>query len=234
VLAAAHPAGVRVTVYTFDKPGLITKADRELPPRLAVALALGHRLIEPSAEDDQRLALFDLHTAGHTREVDREYVARRQWDRVPPTALALGGGTWEVGRCRYHTRFDEILPDESSDAGRWFGEWIAWVRATPQPALDWRDRFYIEQKLAGWRSSVEQGIDITGRQRVHIANCADVFSCLLALPVESRRSGDHQLELIRMLAPELSHFPVNLPEPRLTRLRRRLLAMGRERPSPWP
>jgi hypothetical protein len=222
VLAATHAAGLSVTVYTNDKPGMITKADRTLPPRLARALRLRHRLIRPGPSDERRQMLFDVHTASHTFDTERRYVARRHWDQIPPTALVLGGNTWEVGRCAHHTQFGETLPDDSSDLGIWLREWIAWARATPQPGLDWRDRFHIEQKLTGWLSAIEQAIDISGRQRIHLGNCTDVFTHLLSLPEDVRRTGSHQLELIRMLAPELTQFPVNAPERIASRLRRRL------------
>jgi hypothetical protein len=222
VLAATHAAELPVTVYTNDKPGIITKADRTLPPRLARSLGLEHLMIEPQPSEARRVVLFDVHTSAHTFDTERRYVARRHWDRIPPTALVLGGNTWEVGRCAHHAEFAATLPDGSSDTGIWLHEWIEWVKATPQPGLDWRDRYHIEQKLTGWLSSIEQAIDITGRRRVHVGNCTDVFCHLLSLPEEVRRSGSHQLELIRRLAPELARFPVNAPERITSRVRLRL------------
>jgi hypothetical protein len=223
VLAATHAARVPVTTYTNVKPDdMISKADRTLPPRLAHALGIEHRFIEPRRIDQRRVALFDVHTALHTFDTDRRYVGCRQWDQVPATSLVLGGNTWEVGRCAHHDQFDETLPESSSDTGMWLKEWIAWVEETPEPSLDWRDRFHIEQKLTGWLSSIEQAIDVTGRQRVHLANCADMFGRLLSIPEAVRRTGSHQLELVRMLAPELSRFPVNAPEGVFRRMARRL------------
>ena len=138
--------------------------------------------------------------------------------KIPNDALSLGGNVWEVGRCYYHEKFAPELPPDSS-------EWSAWLRATPSELLDWRDRFYVEQRLAGWLSSIEQGIDLTGRERLHVANCADLFSLLLSLPEPTRRSGRHQLELVRMLAPELARFPVNASETVLGRLAGRFVRL---------
>jgi hypothetical protein len=222
VLAATHAARVPVTVYTNDKPGAISRADRQLPPRLADALGLEHRLIEPFPEEERRLRLFDLHTACQTFDTDRHYFARRHFDQLPPSALVLGGNCWEVGRCAHHREFGQELPDGSSESGRWFAEWLAWVRRNPADSLDWRDRYHIEQKLTGWLSAIEQGIDISGRQRIHLANCGEIFGLLLALPESVRSTGSHQLELIRRLAPELAGFPVNAPESVVGRIRRRL------------
>jgi hypothetical protein len=223
VLAATHAAHVPVTTYTNRKPDdLISKADRTLPPRLARALGVEHRFIEPEGIDQRRLAVFDVHTALHTFDTDRRYVGCRQWDPIPATSLVLGGNTWEVGRCAHHNHFHEHLPEDDSDLGIWLKDWIAWVKKTPQASLDWRDRFHIEQKLTGWLSSIEQAIDITGRQRLHIANCGEVFGRLLSIPEAIRCTGSHQLELMRMLAPELSRFPVNAPEGLFRRAARRL------------
>lgn len=214
ILAATHAAGIRVTVYTNDKPGTITRADRTLPPKLARALGLEHRLISPRDPDPRRLALFDRHTAEHTFDTERRYVAYRHWDQVPSSAIVLAGNNWEVGRGAYFDLFEPSLPAAGSDMGIWLQEWIDWVHATPEPGppLDWRDRFRIEQNVAGWLSSLEQAVDITGRQRISIATCGDIFSRLLSLPEDVRRSGSHQLELIRRLAPELSRFPINAPD----------------------
>jgi hypothetical protein len=222
VLAATHAAGLPVTVYTNDKPGEISKPDRTLPPNLARVIGLDHRFTEPRPPDPRRLGLFDLHTAGHTFETDRRYVACRQWDQIPPSALVLAGNNWEVGRGAYFELFDEAPPAENSDLGVFLKEWLEWVRATPDPTLDWRDRLRIEQNVAGWLSPLEQGVDISGRQRISIATCGDVFRLLLSLPEDVRRSGSHQLELIERLAPELSGFPVNAPESSLRALGRRL------------
>jgi hypothetical protein len=222
VLAATHAAGVRFTAYTNDKPDAISKPDRTLPPRLARALGVEHRLIEPRPSDQRRLALFDLHTAGHTFETDRRYVACRQWDQIPPSALVLTGNNWEVGRGAYFDLFDASLPPGDSELGIFLAEWLEWVRATPDPTLDWRDRLRIEQNVAGWLSSLEQGVDISGRQRIALATCEDVFSLLLSLPEDVRRSGSHQLALIERLAPELAGVPINAPDSALRAAVRRV------------
>jgi hypothetical protein len=45
----------------------------------------------------------------------------------------------------------------------------------------------MEQRVASWLSSFEQGVDATGRQRVHIAKNANLLALLLSLPEDLRR-----------------------------------------------
>jgi hypothetical protein len=75
--------------------------------------------------------------------------------------------------------------------------------------MDWRDRLYLEQRIAGWLSSAVQGVDITGRCEVHLANNTAFISGMLAMPASERAGGAHQRAMIRRLAPELDRFPVN-------------------------
>jgi hypothetical protein len=78
--------------------------------------------------------------------------------------------------------------------------------------MDWRDRFYLEQRLAGWASSNAQGIDSTGRELVHLASCQALISDLLAIPRELRCRGQHQRDLVAAMAPELARFPTTPPQ----------------------
>ena len=70
-------------------------------------------------------------------------------------------------------------------------EWARWVEAGPEP-MDWRDRLYLEQRIAGWLSSAVQGVDITGRCEVHLANNTAFISGMLAMPASERVGGAHQ------------------------------------------
>ena len=180
--------------------------------------------------------LFDEHTARHIPDMDRHFFACHQWDEVPAAALDLGGGLFETGRCYYWRKLPELPQDpaettaailaalpSSDPAG--VEAWAAWLHATRGPAMDWRDRFYVEQRGGGWLSSIGQGLDLAGPSRVHVASCAELLADLLAIPAHVRRIGAHHDHLIARMAPALTRFPVNPPDS----LRRRFAGrLGRE------
>jgi len=232
VLAAATATGVPVEPYTLVYPAM-PRGDVDLPPRLCAAAGYGHRLIRPEPLDPGRLELFDRHTARHCIDIDREFFARRQLDPVTAAALDLGGGVFEAGRCYYHGGLPEDLPDTPADTaaavqailptGRpaALESWARWLHETQRADLDWRDRLYLEQRVAGWLSAVSLGLDLAGVERVHVASCGAYLAETLALPVDVRRLGYHHDHLIGRLAPELARFPFNPPASLRERIARR-------------
>jgi hypothetical protein len=237
VLAAARAAGISPITYTFNKPG-ISQADRELPPQLAENLGLDHHLLERGRYSANRRALFDAHSAAHCVDIDRKYYAHGQWQEWADDGIILRGGCFEFGRNYY----DSELPQGFSESatalhhalGRnWWAKsqplvqqglakWLAWAGANPESRLDFRDRLYLEQRLGGWLSSIEQALDITGTERIHTANSTLVYSLLNIVPRDERASGKLQKEVIRRLCPALAEFPYNAPDSRLHQLRRKL------------
>jgi hypothetical protein len=79
----------------------------------------------------------------------------------------------------------------------------------PQPHLDWRDRFFIEQRQAGWLSAKEQVYDLADLERFPILNSARLYSILLSVREDERLDSKLQAALIQQVAPELCHYPFN-------------------------
>lgn len=232
LLAAAAAAEIEIVPFTFENDAM-SAADRVLPPRLARAVGFDHVWIAARAPETQLSRMFDDHTALQCVDVDRRYVASRQWEALPEHAVTVGGGVFEVGRCYYHTRLPESVetPEQMAEAvlnalpsvsPGGVKAWADWLHRTPEIGMDWRDRFYLEQRVAGWLASVAQGIDLTGRTRVHVASCHDIVRALLAVPVEARRIGAHQDELVLRLAPALGRYPTNRDPSLRLRLEHRL------------
>ncbi len=88
-------------------------------------------------------------------------------------------------------------------------EWVEWMARTEPTALDWRDRLYLEQRIAGWLSSTEHALDLTSYERPYIANSHLYMATVLTLPESIRRSSQHHVDLIRRMAPQLLRFPFN-------------------------
>ncbi len=249
VLAAAVTTGAPFTTYTFERPG-VAEADLRLPPQLAELVEREHVRIRPGRPRANRRALFDLHTAEHSIEVDRELFARGSWDGIPRSALSLRGGIFEVARAFYDHRLPDRLPDDTEAAQALIStmfqfdrfhrgsaahrdgirRWVEWVARTPEPGLDWRDRLYLEQTVGGWLASTAQGLDLFACELAYPANSHILLSGLLQIDRRRRRRGDHHRDLIARMAPVLLSEPFN-PAPRLPAQARGLV--GREWHDFW-
>jgi len=237
VLAASVASGLRPVTFTLEIDGM-SQADRSLPPQLAETLGLEHVWIPAAPVNADRLHVFDEHTGRHLDDVDRVFFATGQLSHIPAGALVLGGGIFELGRCYYHSKLPARMPPTAEavaaavvdalgggthqQAGA-LEAWARWITGEGKEArIDWRDRLYWEQRAAGWVGSVEQGLDIAGFQRIHIANCRALIGVTLEIDASRRRIGAHQLELIAMLEPRLARFPVNPPDSRRPQFARRI------------
>jgi hypothetical protein len=224
ILAGAKHVGLPLTTYTQTFP-LMPADDRALARRLAASAGYAHEYIDPSPLSRSRRALFDAHTARHCVDIDRRFFSHGQWDALGTGSLILRGGVFEIGRCYYHSKFPGSVDDLFEAIAQRFhvrefhpssfahlagiAEWVDWIERTPCLSIDWRDRLYLEQRIGGWVSSVEQALDLTGSERVYVANSHAYMAAVLGLPEETRRRAAHHMELIRRLAPELLELPFN-------------------------
>lgn len=227
LLAAAHAAGVTFKTYTFERKYL-DEGDRNLPPKLASALGVEHKFIGGGEVNRNLLALYDRHTGGDCKDQDRNYIGRAQFDWCNSGDVILRGGAFEIGRCFYWKKLravgnDDGLPSakeiigefkmQSRDAAltRSLAEWVEWVKQTPHEDFDWRDRFYLEQRLTGWLSSVEQSLDLIDADRFISANSQFYFAQVLQIAPDKRARSQHHIDLIKRMAPELLALPFNQP-----------------------
>jgi hypothetical protein len=244
ILAAAKEAELPLTTFTQKYP-LMQSADRRLPPLLARELGYDHKFIRPAGFSRRRQEMFDAHTARHCVEGDRRFFAHKQWEAIPGSAVILRGAVFPLTRClghggfpnsvvsdllqaitqRFH--FREFHPDSYPHLAG-VAEWVEWAASTPCPGLDWRDRFFLEQRTAGQASAVEQALDLTAYERVYIANCHLYLTTALMLSVEARRNSRHHIDLIGRMAPELLRFPFNPPDDAIVRFLYRLRDEWRE------
>jgi hypothetical protein len=201
--------------------------DRIIPPQLAAAAGMTHEFFAGGSQRRDLLALFDEHTAGHTVDRDRYYYPRQYFGWSQPEDIILRGFSFALGRCNYWGRFpgpgprtdvpdvDVILRgmgERSRSAREPLEEWIAWARAHPEPEMDWRDRLYLEQRAAGWASSVEQAWDLVEGHSFNPANSQAYLANVLQVPEQTRCRTRHQEDLISRMAPELLNWGFNPPD----------------------
>ncbi len=221
VLAMASRGNVNIAPFTRIAARM-SVADRILPATLADKLGYQHIFLKGRNSKANRKQLVIDHTAGHVSEGDALPFLQSVRDSLE--GISVGGWCFEVGKAMWRKRFPDNIDDIeicTQQIARTYGEplnssaiagictWLEWVKQTPQEHMDWRDRFYIEQRLAGWQSSKEQLYDLSNIQRIPIINAARTYALMLSIPENRRLNAKYQLDLISRAAPQLAIYPCN-------------------------
>lgn len=222
VLAAVIAAGIPAKTFSWIAPRT-SLADRLLPPKLADAAGLEHMVLRAGPMIPSRGEMALAHAGSNVAKGDAEPMFRGVRD--PLTGSSTGGQCFAVGKAKMR-KLPETIEDphalakliafsshepSSSSATQGHRLWLEWAQLTPEPNLDWRDRYYIEQRVAGWQCAKEQLYDMYLLQRWPLINSGRLYSLMLSLPEPLRRSGSHQMDLVARLSPGLASFPTNPP-----------------------
>jgi hypothetical protein len=252
ILAAASAARIEARAYTTNY-SFIDARDRIWAPRLAAQAGLAHRLRRPmpldAIEAARRVAAFAEHTDGASAHPSFEYMAHHDDGMFGDGELsATSGNAFEVGRCFYWRIFAAVnLAEEPPDAERLLAAFRLWSNWQPEPldmwrdalqcwidsladrvpvAQDWRDRFYLDQRLGSWASAVHRGGDLFESTVFTPGNCLWIFHLLLQASPEQRLQGAMQREAIQRLAPRLMSIPIN-PDPLPDRIKQAVKSAAR-------
>ena len=223
VLATAHRAGIDVTPVTRVSPRT-SLGDRLIPPRLAAELGYRHVRLTGHGAQPGRARLVAEHGAGGVSAGDAAPLVHGVRDSLD--GIYVTGQCFAIGKLPFRNLLPALLPEPPAGAHRLtyvyreppgssaesaFREWLEWVWRSPHEHLDWRDRFQIEQRHAGWEAAKEQVYDLASLERLALINAARNYALMLGIPEHKRRSAAHQVELIRALAPVLLDHPINPP-----------------------
>jgi hypothetical protein len=174
--------------------------------------------------DAKAMVALSLHTADSFAGVDLHYLVPGNAYRFLEKDHALiRGGCFELGRRFYRRKFgglevseatgEQVLSRFKSDANaenvRFLNEWLAW-RRSHRNGLDLTDNFYLDQRLGGWLSALEQSLDVLAGNSIQPVNCERFLSSLIApMSREERSTGALQREVIRHLDSKLLKIPIN-------------------------
>ena len=244
MLAAAVAAKINAEFFTTRFP-ITMERDLRLPPRIAARAGVRHtmRRLAPFAasEGDARLATISQHMDGTHWHRSTMYMARHQYDLLGEGQTVAHGNVFGgEGRCSYWAKLSNLgreapptNPDHILDSltfrstwrpeprdlwRRAFQAWIDSLEDQVPLALDWRDRFYLEQRCGGWNSTTQAFWDLMDGTTFYPGNSLWMTHLFLKFGPEKRKQGFPQREAIRLLAPELLEIPIN-PEPMSKRLR---------------
>lgn len=225
MLSAFIAAQVSCQTMTSVRPGM-AEADERLPPMIAASAGIPHKFVHRAGMSqrvyEDRLRIVKEHTDGQAVGTSADHCVHAQASHATESTIRFGGLCFELGRCFFWKRLGPtdtkcLLARFYRDPidQRWHDAISMWVTSLSDNIplqMDWRDRFYLEQRLGGWASANHQCNDIMVGVLINLANCAMLFQIMLQIPEEERQSGIAQKEIIRLLAPELAKYPIN-PQP---------------------
>ena len=224
-LSAAIAANIPFECVTIKR--LAPKYDFEIPKKLCQSLGILHKNMEQRVSRRDFVDQFDQHCFRSCVEFERHAISRGQLHVDKDfRSVILRSGCWELSRAFYHEKLGlsswsprtvtskSILRkwrmschDQDLDDG--IQEWLIWQETLSYNNIDWRDLFYLDQRMCGWLSATEQALDILPYTFFQPANCQRIFDVLLSIEPHRRTNGDVQIQMIKQQTPQLLEFPIN-------------------------
>jgi hypothetical protein len=223
LLSALLAAGVRFECVTQKFEG-VSRSDIEIAGRISRYLGVQHHVIGPNPRTEDPVRLWREHTLETHSDADNTHlIPQDQYRFLRAGDTLVRGGCFELGRRFYASRLKDLTFENASGLDLWgrfeteppdadavasLNEWLAWRRRHGS-GLDLVDAFYLDQRVGGWLSALEHGLDMQPGISVPVANCGRILSSLITPGEADRRTGRLQREVIGMLEPNLLRFPVN-------------------------
>lgn len=219
--SALVKAGVPFECYTADHENL-SNSDKTVPEKLAGQFGIKHKFIKRDFLNTEMLADYYHFCAGNSKGADASFYACNLFSHFDEDTIVIRSGLFEAGQtyARSYTSLDiegfekgittyygDLQTDENQKSA--FSEWLSITKENPIDYIDIRDRFYIEQRVGGWASAIEQSLDINDFTSIQIANCAELLSVLLSCNDEERKALALSYETIKILEPKALNIPVN-------------------------
>ena len=214
LLAIGRKSGAQLRTFTHVRSEIRGRiGDMLLSPRLARVAGVPHDWVRSGSPRSDDVRLVNDHTAGSAVYEDGRFEPIGQ-----PGDVVLFGATLESVFEHYFRRLPTSPPPAADLALAYGGvamddrciaglaEWLEWMGTAPQP-MDWRSRFYIEQRTAGWVAPIWLSRDLAGRIDLAPFNSSRLIALGLALPPEKRDAKRWEDDLIRMVSPELMDLP---------------------------
>lgn len=221
VLAAALSAQVKFSSFTMEHK-MMLRADKIIPEKIAKKYSFPWRFIRMQPQSDNLYYDYLLFNGGNSKGADIFFYSSHQHQQIPNDAIVIRSGLFEAGqsygrrtmgntRDRFQADFlsyyNTSMRAISQRAS--FDEWLRYESEHPIAFIDIRDRFYVEQRVNGWVSAIEQALTINDFNSIQIANCQEIISILLSASDKERLNNYLAYKMIENLVPSLLNFPVN-------------------------
>lgn len=212
-------ADIRFETYTQVYPG-IARSDVKIAKAISKHIGVRHHLITPDGYNQDILKAWENHTCRAVHDADNTFFPSGQYNFALSDVVLVRGGCFEVGRRFYSERLNSLdftnvtgqdIVDRfqsASDKVAGLDEWLEW-RRKHDCGLDLIDSFYLDQRMGGWVSAIEQGLDMLPSISLHPVNNLNSYRALMTPAIDDRTSEKLQIETIRELAPNLLRWEFN-------------------------
>jgi hypothetical protein len=223
LLGALVAADVKFECVTQSFQG-VNRTDIDLAARICRYLGVKHRIVGPEPFDEHRLQVWREHTLESHHDADDAYlIPQNQYRFLKSGDVLVRGGCFELGRRFYGQLLEGLDLQSATGADLWsrfegergemhqiegLNDWLRFRRQHDN-GLDLADAFYLDQRVGGWLSAIEHGLDLNPGISIPPANADRIFAALISPSESERRDGLLQRAVIEHLAPNLLRFPVN-------------------------
>jgi hypothetical protein len=220
---------LKFSAFIFEHDNL-SHADKSIPVKLSKKFNFSFTFIKRTSPlDKEKYNQYIQHSSGEAIDAGLLFYSHDQYESLAfksknDKKIILRGGVWEVGRKIFTTACIDVSLTEEEDIVDNFKQCFPiiaesplhersirlWLKHTKKTSsnLGFKDRFYLEQRVSGWLSSLEQAADLTCFDRIHPANCQDIIDLL------SLCSGHPQPEMMKVICPDLLKTPFNKKSPK--------------------
>lgn len=228
ILAVCLANNIKFNAYTLEHPS-ISVADRIIPLKLSKKIGFSYEFIFELKNNFSKMREleFEKHTFYQCVDADKRMYVLGQIEELKKFStkgIILRGGIWEFGREFYlgldekiknreeglkliQSRFSNVINSKFHEES--IKEWLDNILKNPIENLNFRNRFYLEQRVGSWLASIEQALDLSDYERIHIVNCEKILEILNSFSLEEKLEKNIQKELIYLLEPKLLEFPFN-------------------------
>lgn len=207
------------TLFTMEHDN-ITEEDKEVPPQIAKLLGREYRYISRGLQcQRKRYREFDAHCGRMAIDEDRNFYAYGQYPELEGGYALLRANIWEIAWGKYYKTISSYGPELSKFKKKYvnvrrrkdiqdsLAKWFEYIKSDEQK-LPFANRFYWEQRVGCWLSSVEQSLTIMdGVDSIPLCNCNRLLSILLDFDIEKRMNKEYQVMIIEKTCPELLDIP---------------------------
>lgn len=219
LLALLENSGFDYTTFTLGHDN-ISKDDVNLPPLIAKKIGKSYNYFERKGKISlKRIKEYDIHSGYMAFDEDRKFYAYHQYPEGDKKVAILRANIWEVAWGYYYTKLQNfncsiegfekkyINIRERMDMNKSLNEWILYAKNDNQN-INFANRFYWEQRMGCWLSSIEQSLTIINNMdSIPLCNCNHLLSVLLDFDLKDRINKSHQVQLIQKLCPQLLDIP---------------------------
>ncbi|MGC3873183.1 hypothetical protein ACPF7Z_07920 [Halomonas sp. GXIMD04776] len=222
LLAIAKYTGNDFKTYTSKYKNL-PKKDLKFPPKIANLAGFHHEFWVPKKVNSEKRRCELLEASDNSLiNGEHSYIFGMGENQFNTGDAVLHGTGFEVGRCYYWGKLSSNKPKDAHEildpmdgierTNDWYDAINCYIKSLDEKMpldMDWRDRFYLDQRVGSFGAGHHFYSDYQGLKRIDIANSFWIMKLLLEYGPEDRKKGAAQISIIQQADPNLLSIPIN-------------------------